>query len=173
MTRKKQARRDELARKHNLGKLELQRAVITLKRWIFITGAGMLSFYAFMAVIAILTTPHTANADTGGDSAVLIFVEIAVALLIICVPGFTYVYIVNDRTVALYTRGLVYLGVRRERVALWKDVSWVQKAPAMRGGSYRVIHLTDGTRLRLTNLPDRESAKLNTMEEFIQARRGF
>ena len=173
MTRKKLARRDELAREHNLGKLELQRTVMTFKRWALITGGGMVGFYAILAVIVVLTLPHATTARPGTDSAGLILGEMAAAVLMIGVPGFSFVYLMNNQSVALCTRGLIYFGVTREQVALWKDVSWVQTVRGMRGSSYRVIHLSDGTRIRLTNLPARGSASLDALEKFIQEKRGF
>jgi len=173
MTPKKLARRDDLAREHNLGKLELQRTIMTFKRWVLIMVGFMVGLYVILAVIVFLTLPHATSAKTGTDSAGLIFGEMIAAVLMLCVPGFSFVYLTNNRTVALYTRGLVYLGVNKERVALWKDVSWVQTVAGLRGSSYRVIHLSDGTRLRLTNLPARGSASLDTLEKFIQKKRGF
>ena len=173
MTPKKLARRDDLAREHNLGKLELQRTIMTFKRWVLIMVGFMVGLYVILAVIVFLTLPHATSAKTGTDSAGLIFGEMIAAVLMLCVPGFSFVYLTNNRTVALYTRGLVYLGANKERVALWKDVSWVQTVAGLRGSSYRVIHLSDGTRLRLTNLPARGSASLDTLEKFIQKKRGF
>jgi hypothetical protein len=173
MTRKKLARRDELARDHHLGNLELQRTVMSFKRWVLITGGCMVGFYAILAVIAVLTLPHATTARPETDSIGLLLGEMLAAILILCVPGFSFVYLTNNRRVALYTRGMVYLGVTSERVALWKDISWIQTVKGLRGSSYRVIHLSDGTRIRLTNLPTRESASLDRLEKFIQEKRGF
>lgn len=174
MNPKKLARRDELAREHKLGKLVLQRTVMTFKRWVIITGGSMLGFYAILVVIVVLT--HSTTARPGTDSAEYIVGEMLGVLAVTGVPlvlWFSFYYRMNNSTVSLYTNGLVYLGGNRERVALWRDISWVQTVTGLRGSSYRVIHLTDGTRIRLTNLPARGSARLDTLEKFIQEKRGF
>ena len=176
MNSKKLARRDDLAREHKLGKLELQRAAMSFKRWVLITGGSMLGFYAILAVIVFLAQAHSANAGSGTENSANIFDVMIGMLFIVCVPlllWFSFYYMLNNTTISLYTRGIVSLSVNKEKVALWKDISWVQTVRGVRGSTYRVIHLSDGTRIRLTNLPARGSASFDALEKFIQQKRGF
>ena len=176
MNPKKLARRDDLAREHTLGKLELQRTVMSFKRWVFITGGSVLGLYAILAVIVFLTHNLSSTAGSGTEGSGSIFDVIIGVLFIICVPlllWFYFYYRMNNTSIFLYTGGIVYLSAIRERVAIWKDISWIQTVSGLRGSSYRVIHLSDGTRIRLTNLPARGSASFDTLEKFIQKKRGF
>ena len=176
MNPKKLARRDDLAREHTLGKLELQRTVMSFKRWVFITGGSVLGLYAILAVIVFLTHNLSSTAGSGTEGSGNIFDVIIGVLFIICVPlllWFSFYFRMNNTTLSLYTRGIVYLSVNREGVALWKDISWVQTTIGFRRSSYRVIHLSDGTKIRLTNIPAPGSASFDTLEKFIQEKRGF
>jgi hypothetical protein len=149
---------------------------MSFKRWVLITGGSILALYAILAVIVFLTQALSTTARSGTESSGNIFDVMIGVLFIIYVPlllWFSFYYRMNNTAISLYTRGIVYLSVNRESVALWKDISWVQTVVGFRGSSYRVIHLSDGTRIRLTNLPARGSASFDTLEKFIQEKRGF
>jgi hypothetical protein len=146
MNQKQRARRDELAREHQLGQLELQSTGMTFIRVaMFAVGLGGVALLAVGFVIGRAYWP-----DAIGQFA-SVFIPTSLILFGLLVPGTFLVYLVNHITVSLYTRGLVYLGVTRERVALWEDIHRVRVIPSLRGRPSVVILLRE----RTTGLPTR------------------
>jgi hypothetical protein len=167
MNQKQRARRDELAREHQLGQLELQSSGMAFRR--------VALFAVVLVVVALLAVGLVIGIAVGPDSIgqfVSVFILTSLIIFGLAVPGSFLVYLVNNITVSLYTRGLVYLGVTRETVALWEDIRKVRIIPSTRGSPSVVILLRDRTtglttRVRSPTLCSAGSASASALAEFI------
>jgi len=140
MNQKQRARRDELAREHQLGHLELQSTGMTFKRIaMFSVVLVAVALLAVGLVLGIAVWPASIG------QFVSVFILTSLIIFGLMVPGAFLVYLGNNITVSLYTRGLVYLGVTRERVALWEDIRKVRIQPSARGRPSVVISLKEST----------------------------
>ena len=167
MNQKQRARRDELAREHQLGHLELQSSGMAFRRVALfaavLVGAALL---AVGLVIGIAVGPDSRGQFASG------FLLTSLIIFGLAVPGSILVYLVNNSTVSLYTRGLVYLGARRETVALWEDIRKVRVIPSTHGSPSVVILLRERTtglttRVRSPTLCSAGSASASALAKFI------
>ena len=147
------ARRDELAREHQLGRLELQCTPMTFKVWtiLIVVAVGL--------VLAVATRNLT-----------LVVLSLPASLVMASI-----IYLLNDRAVYLYTRGLVFLGGIRKRVVLWGDIREVKvETWAGRYGpdSRLAIYLKDGTTMSTpaTSTTSQGSASPSMLENFIEGK---
>jgi len=147
------ARRDELAREHQLGRLELQCTPIGFKGW------AILIVVAVGLVLAVATRNLT-----------LVVLSLPASLGMV-----SLIYLLNDRSVYLYTRGLIFLGGTRKRVVLWGDVRQVKVETWVKRGntsSRLAIYLKDGTTIRTpsTSITSLASASSSMLEQFIEGK---
>ena len=161
------AQRDELAREHQLGRLEMQRTPRTCKEWALhfggiLAGCSLLwiAVVSFSGASLIESFPRL---DTLGFAIFAIFL---CGLLVL--PAIVHSFTCS--TVYLYTHGLVYLNRSRSGVARWEEIERVD-LQRDEGSSTLDVYLKDGTRISfLPNNTSRGSARLSTLHTFIHKR---